>query len=78
MRPLMSKRKLLEEMKQNPQKFYRTPNDVVRDRRFSDAERSEILSAWENSDRAVPAELQQVQEAQQEIERKRTEATTEK
>jgi hypothetical protein len=74
----MSKRKLLEDMKQNPQKFYRAPGDVVRDRRFTDAERLEILRAWETFDRAVPAEIQQVQDAQKEIERKRAEAASEK
>ena len=65
-------------MKQNPPKFYRIPNDVVRDRRFSDAERLEILAAWGNFDGAVPAEIEQVREAQQEVERKRAEAATEK
>jgi len=74
----MSKSKLLEDMKQNPQKFYRSPSDVIRDRRFSDAERSEILAAWENLDGAQPAELQQVQDAQKEMERKRAEADAEK
>ncbi|HVZ68304.1 MAG TPA: hypothetical protein VG891_02500 [Rhizomicrobium sp.] len=72
----MSKRKLVEDMKQNPQRFYRSPNDVIRDRRFSDIERLEILKAWENATDANAAEIQQIQDARSEIERKRSEAET--
>jgi len=42
----MAKKKLLEDIKFNPARFYRLPGDVMRDRRFSDAERLEILVAW--------------------------------
>ncbi len=42
----MTKQKLLEDIKGNPPRFYRMPADVLRDRRFSDAERLEILVAW--------------------------------
>jgi hypothetical protein len=42
----MAKKKLFEDIKQNPGRIYRTPADVLRDRRFSDAERLEILGAW--------------------------------
>ena len=42
----MSKKKLFEDIKQNPARIYRMPADVLRDRRFSDAERVEILRAW--------------------------------
>ena len=42
----MTKKKLLEDIKQNPARIYRTPDDVLRDRRFGDAERLEILRAW--------------------------------
>lgn len=46
----MAKKKLLEDIKQNPARIYRSPNDVLRDRRFNDGERLEILSAWRESD----------------------------
>lgn len=42
----MAKRKLLEDIKARPGRFYRAPTDVMRDRRFGDAERLEILRAW--------------------------------
>jgi hypothetical protein len=45
----MSKKKLFEDIKQNPARIYRTPADVLRDRRFADAERLEILHAWRDS-----------------------------
>jgi hypothetical protein len=42
----MAKKKLLEDIKARPAKFYRLPGDVIRDRRFDDAERLDILRAW--------------------------------
>jgi hypothetical protein len=42
----VSKKKLLDDMVGNPTRFYRTPGDVLRDRRFGDGERLEILRAW--------------------------------
>ena len=42
----MAKKKLLEDIKARPARFYRMPADVLRDRRFADAERLEILRAW--------------------------------
>jgi hypothetical protein len=42
----MAKKKLLEDIKTRPARFYRLPGDVMRDRRFADAERMEILRAW--------------------------------
>jgi hypothetical protein len=42
----MAKKKLLEDIKTRPARFYRLPGDVMRDRRFGDAERLEILRAW--------------------------------
>jgi hypothetical protein len=42
----MAKKKLLEDIKMRPARFYRLPGDVMRDRRFGDAERMEILNAW--------------------------------
>ena len=43
----MAKKQLLEDIKVEPTRFFRAPSDVLRDRRFSDSERFEILSAWE-------------------------------
>ncbi|MBN9588332.1 MAG: hypothetical protein J0G99_04920 [Alphaproteobacteria bacterium] len=43
----MTKKKLIEDIKQNPARIYRLPADVLRDRRFDDAERLEILEAWD-------------------------------
>ena len=45
----MTKKKLFEDIKQNPARIYRSPGDVLRDRRFGDAERLEILCAWRNA-----------------------------
>lgn len=45
----MSKKKLFEDIKQNPPRIYRAPADVLRDRRFADPERLEILRAWRQS-----------------------------
>jgi len=42
----MAKRKLFDDIKAHPSRFYRLPGDVVRDRRFDDKERLEILKAW--------------------------------
>jgi hypothetical protein len=76
----MAKKQLLEDIKTNPSNFYRTPNDVARDRRFSDPEKLEILEAWERDARALsvaddegmtggePSRLKTVVEARREIE----------
>lgn len=55
----MSKKKLFEDIKQNPARIYRTPGDVLRDRRFADSERLEILRAWRDccSDPVVAEEI---------------------
>lgn len=45
----MTKKKLFEDIKHNPSRIYRAPGDVLRDRRFGDAERVEILKAWKDS-----------------------------
>jgi hypothetical protein len=45
----MAKKKLLEDIKQHPARIYRTPNDVLRDRRFSDGERLDILRTWRDA-----------------------------
>jgi len=55
----VTKKKLFEDIKQNPVRIYRTPGDVLRDRRFGDVERLEILHAWleANVDPADAAEI---------------------
>ena len=45
----MTKRKLFEDIKHNPARIYRIPADVLRDRRFGDVERLEILRAWQDA-----------------------------
>jgi hypothetical protein len=57
----MSKRNLLEDIKLRPPRFYRVPGDVVRDRRFDDGERLEILRAWRGEvDDAVARQIDDV------------------
>jgi hypothetical protein len=51
----MAKKKLLAEIKLCPPRFYRLPGDVLRDRRFGDGERLEILKAWTAQADAVRA-----------------------
>lgn len=43
----MTKRKLLEDIRRNPSRFYRAPCDVLRDRRFGDEDKLDILRAWQ-------------------------------
>jgi hypothetical protein len=64
----MAKRKLLEDIKARPGRFYRAPGDVMRDRRFENAERLEILRAWaaEND----PELGQQINDALGDLERR--------
>lgn len=73
----MAKKKLIDEIRADPARYYRMPADVIRDRRFSDEERMEILSAWERDARAQlgtagdePNALKQVLEALGEVEKK--------
>jgi hypothetical protein len=71
----MTKKKLMEDIVSDPGRYHRAPLDVVRDRRFSDPERLEILSAWERDIRArdgegEPQRLQLVSDARQEVERR--------
>jgi hypothetical protein len=57
----MAKKKLLEDIKARPSRFYRVPGDVIRDRRFDDGERLEILEAWSaEADAARLAEIRAV------------------
>jgi hypothetical protein len=47
---MMAKKRLFEDILQNPARFYRVPADVLRDRRFCDEERGAILIAWQACD----------------------------
>jgi hypothetical protein len=62
----MVKKKLLEDIKLRPPRFYRAPADVVRDRRFGDGERLEILRAWRSE--AEETLARQIEEVIAEVE----------
>ncbi len=66
----MAKKKLLGDIKANPGRYYRLAGDVVRDRRFDDGERLEILKAWASA--GEPARADQIAEAIGDIERRLT------
>jgi hypothetical protein len=53
----MTKKKLYDDTRQNPARIYRIPGDVLRDRRFSDGERLEILRAWRDKDGDPTADI---------------------
>jgi hypothetical protein len=53
----MAKKKLLEDIKRHPARIYRAPSDVLRDRRFGDAERLEILRAWRDAQEPGQGEI---------------------
>ena len=66
----MAKKKLLEDIKAQPGRFYRAPGDVMRDRRFNDSERWEILKAWSAAN--DPLLAGQIGEALADVERRLT------
>jgi len=76
----MAKAKLLEDIKAHPSRFYPAPTDVIRDRRFSDPERLEILQAWERDARETsesdeeardqPGDLEGVMKAKTEVQQR--------
>lgn len=72
----MAKKQLLEDMCTEPTRFFRAPGDVLRDRRFTDAERLVVLNAWERLVSAVNGEdhdvavLNAVHAAREEVERR--------
>jgi hypothetical protein len=74
----MKKAKFVQDAKLDPSRYYRNPSDVVRDRRLTNQDRLEILSAWEretrerqqNGDLAPePEQLEQVRRVREELER---------
>ncbi len=67
---MVKREKFLEDAKADPPRFYRTPNDVLRDRRLSDDDRRAILNAWEarmNEGDGEPALIDQVRRALTEV-----------
>jgi hypothetical protein len=75
----MTKKKLLEDIVHDPARYHRAPLYVIRDRRFSDEERLQILSAWEREIRSQDGEgeqqrLQLVSDARLEVERRHSAA----
>jgi hypothetical protein len=53
----MAKKKLFDDIRQNPARIYRTPGDVLRDRRFDDGERLQILQSWRDSTGEAEGEI---------------------
>ena len=53
----MTKKRLLDDIRQNPARIYRTPGDVQRDRWFDDSERLQILQAWREKADGAASEL---------------------
>jgi hypothetical protein len=47
----MKKTKFIQDAKLYPSRYYRNPSDVVRDRRLTNADRLEILAAWERGEK---------------------------
>jgi hypothetical protein len=66
----MPKKKLLDDIKLRPTRVYRLPGDVIRDRRFDDSERLEILRAWLGEAEAAPM-APQIENAIHELESRR-------
>jgi hypothetical protein len=70
----MKRARFVEDAKQDPQRYYRTPFDVIRDRRLTNGDRLEILNAWERgiasgSDDQLAEKLEQLRRVREEIER---------
>jgi hypothetical protein len=42
----VTRKKLLQDILQNPARIYRLPADVLRDRRINEEDRLQILRAW--------------------------------
>ncbi len=64
----MAKQKLFDDIKARPGRFYRVPGDVMRDRRFDNGERMEILQAW--AAEGDPVLARQIGEAISDMERR--------
>jgi hypothetical protein len=65
------RKRLIEDVVENPARFYRMPTDVLRDRRFDDLERARILDAWaEGVDGTDPVLREKIEESRREVARK--------
>jgi hypothetical protein len=62
------RKRLIEDILDNPARFYRMPVDVLRDRRFDDLERARILDAWAQA--ADPVLREKIDESRREVARK--------
>jgi hypothetical protein len=75
----MKKATFIQDAKLSPSRYYRNPSDVVRDRRLTNADRLEILAAWERDAREQQDQeeyqgsdsdaLQQLRRVRKEVER---------
>ena len=72
----MKKAKFVQDAKNDPSRYYRNPSDVIRDRRLTNEDRLEILSAWEREARQRQDtlggdgdQLEQVRKYREELER---------
>ena len=69
----MKRARFVEDAKLDPGRYYRTPFDVIRDRRLTNVDRLEILGAWERALANAPEEqgekLDLLRRAREEIER---------
>jgi hypothetical protein len=70
----MKRARFIEGAKQDPQRYYRTPFDVIRDRRLTNGDRLEIVGAWERElgaagDEQAAEKLDQLKRVREEIER---------
>jgi hypothetical protein len=72
------KAKFLQDAKLDPTRFYRNPTDVMRDRRLTDEDRMQILTAWERNTLAQqdarfadtpPEDLQRLRQVRAQLER---------
>jgi hypothetical protein len=67
----MVRKRLIEDVVENPSRFYRMPTDVLRDRRFDDLERARILDAWaEGVDGGDPVLREKIEASRREVARK--------
>src|SRR5882672_12305766 len=77
--PKMKKAKFVQDAKLDPSRYYRNPADVIRDRRLTNEDRLEILTAWEREtqrqletnrtpDGMAAEKLQQLQRVRAELE----------
>jgi hypothetical protein len=54
----MKREKFLQDAKLSPSRYYRNPTDVIRDRRLTNADRLDILEAWERETRSTGADTE--------------------